>query len=106
MCPRPGRTRSHHTCNASAQASLVSYDPNRSINAPVATVRMPNGTSFCFAGGTGSQPLGTSPALSVRVFPPTDVIAQAHLGLGVHGDLQRLGLLPGPFPDLLHIGED
>ena len=52
MCPRPGRTWSHHICNASAQASLVSYDPNRSINAPVATIRMPNGTSFAFAGGS------------------------------------------------------
>src|SRR5215471_185249 len=106
MGPRPSRTWSHHSFNASTQASLVSRDPNTSINAPVATVRMPNGTSFAFAGGSWSQPFGTLPSASVRVFPPTDVIAQAHLGLRVHRDLQRLGLLPGLFPDLLHVRED
>src|SRR5437763_16188881 len=106
MCPRPGPTWSHHICNASAQASLVSCDPNRSINAPLATIRMPIGTSFAFAGGSWSQPLVTLPSLSVRVFPPTSVIAQGHLRLRVHGDLQRLGITPGLFPHPLHVGED
>src|SRR5512135_3487227 len=106
MGPRPSRIWSHHSFNASTQASLVSRDPNTSINAPVATIRIPNGTSFAFAGGSWSQPLGTSPSASVRVFSPTDVIAQAHLGLGVHGDLQRLGLVPGLLSHLLDVGED
>src|ERR1044072_6421262 len=106
MCPRPPGTWSHHSFNASTQASLVSRVPNTSIKAPVATIRMPNGTNFAFAGGSWSQPLGTSPSESVRVFPPPDVIAQAHLGLRVHGDFQRLGLRPGLFPDLLDVGED
>src|SRR3954451_9545069 len=105
MCPRPGRTRSHHTCNASAQASLVSYDPNSSINAPVATIKMPNGTSFAFAGGSWSHPLVTSPSAPVRVFPPTDVIAQAHLRLRVHRDFQRLGFVPELSPLGLDVGE-
>src|SRR6516225_2027869 len=95
MCPRPGPTWVHHIRSASTQASLVSCEPNRSISAPVATVRMPYGTSFALAGGSWSQPLVTSPAESVRVFPPTDVIAQGHLRLGVHGDLQRLGIVLG-----------
>src|SRR3954453_13776213 len=106
MCPRPSRARSHHICNASAQASLVSRDPNSSINAPVATIRMPNGTSFSFAGGSWSHPLVTSPSEPVRVFPPTDVLAQGHLGLGVHRDLQRLGLVPHLVPHRLNVGED
>src|SRR3954464_12551683 len=106
MCPRPGRTRSHHIRNASAQASLVSCDPNRSINAPVATIRMPNGTSLAFAGGSWSQPLVTSPAPLVRVFPPTSVIAQGHLRLRVHRDLQGLGIVAHRFPHLLDVGED
>src|SRR3954467_10817575 len=98
MCPRPPRTWSHHICNASTQASLVSRDPNRSINAPVATIRTPNGTDFSFAGGSWSHPLATSPSALVRVFPPTDVIAQGHLRLGIHRDLQRTGLVPALFP--------
>src|SRR3982750_1559293 len=106
MGPRPPRAWSHHSFKASTQASLVSRAPKISINAPVATVRMPNGTNFAFAGGSWSQPLGTSPALSLRVFPPTDVLAHAHLGLGVHRDLQRLGLVAGLFPHLLDVGED
>src|SRR3954463_6687201 len=106
MCPRPGRTWSHHICNASAQASLVSCEPNRSINAPVATIRMPNGTSFAFAGGSWSHPLITSPSAPVRVFPPTDVIPQAHLRFRVHRDLQRLGLVPDLVPHRLDVGED
>src|SRR3954451_8786319 len=106
MCPRPGRTWSHHIRNTSAQASLVSCDPNRSINAPVATIRMPNGTSFSFAGGSWSHPRVTSPSEPVRVFPPTDVIAQAHLRLRVHRDLQRLGLAPDLVPHRLDVGED
>src|SRR3954468_21143546 len=103
MCPRPSRTWSHHSCSASTQASLVSREPNSSINAPVATIRMPNGTSFSFAGGSWSHPLVTSPSASVRVFPPTDVIAQAHLGLRVHRDLQRLGLVPDLVPHRLDV---
>src|SRR5512144_609767 len=106
MGPRPSRTWSHHSFNASTQASLVSRDPNTSINAPVATVRMPNGTSFAFAGGSWSQPFGTLPSASVRVFPPADVIAQAHLGLGVHGDRERLGFVAHLFLHLLHVRED
>src|SRR4051812_10641834 len=106
MCPRPGPTRSHHIRNASAQASLVSCDPNRSINAPLATIRMPNGTSFAFAGGSWSQPLATSPAPSVRVFPPTSVIAQGHLRLRVHRDLQGLRIVAHLSLHRLHVGED
>src|SRR3954462_11741532 len=106
MCPRPGRTWSHHIRNASAQASLVSCDPNRSINAPVATIRMPNGTSFAFAGGSWSQPLVTLPSPSVRVFPPTSVIAQGQLRLRVHRDLQGHAIVPHLLPHLLHVGED
>src|SRR3954471_22808219 len=106
MCPRPGPTWSHHIRNASAQASLVSCEPNRSINAPVATIRMPNGTSFAFAGGSWSQPWVTFPLLSVRVFPPASVIAQGHLRLRVHRDLQGLGILPHLFFHLVHVGED
>src|SRR6478672_3700666 len=106
MCPRPPRTWSHHICNASAQASLVSRDPNRSINAPVATIRMPNGTSLAFAGGSWSQPLVTLPSLPVRVFPPTSVIAQGHLRLRVHRDLQGLGIVTHLVLHLLHVGED
>src|SRR3954451_15609570 len=106
MGPRPGRTWSHHICNASAQASLVSPDPNRSINAPVATIRIPKGTSFAFAGGSWSHPSVTAPWASVRVFPPTSVIAQGHLRLRVHRDLQGLGLVPHLLPYLLPVGED
>src|SRR5437763_17198605 len=106
MCPRPGPTWSHHICNASAQASLVSCDPNRSINAPLATIRMPIGTSFAFAGGSWSQPLVTLPSLSVRVFPPTSVIAQGHLRLRVHRDLQGLGIFTHLFLHLFHVGKD
>ena len=50
--PRSALTRRHHRGNASPQASLVARDPNRSSNAPRATLRMPKGTSFCFAGGS------------------------------------------------------
>src|SRR4029079_15726152 len=101
MCPRPGRTWVHHIFNASAQASLVSCDPNRSINAPVATIRIPNGASFAFAGGSWSQPLVTLPSPSVRVFPPASVIAQGHLRLRVHRDLQGRGIVPHLLPHLL-----
>src|SRR5512135_2399248 len=38
MGPRSALTRRHHTCNASTHASLVSRDPNRSVNAPVAPI--------------------------------------------------------------------
>src|SRR5512142_18999 len=67
---------------------------------------MPNGTSFSFAGGSWSHPFSTSPSESVRVFPPANVLAQGHLGLRVHRDLQRLGLVPGLFPHRLNVGED
>src|SRR3954453_14668580 len=106
MCPRPGRTWSHHICNASAQASLVSCDPNRSINAPLATIRMPNGTSFAFAGGSWSQPLVTLPSRLARVFPPTSVIAQGHLRLRVRRDLQGLGFVAHLFLHLLDVTAD
>src|SRR5512132_641838 len=106
MCPRPDRTWSHHSFNASTQASLVSRAPKTSIKAPVATIRMPNGTNFSFAGGSWSQPFGTLPSASVRVFPPTDVLTQSHLGLGVHGDLQSPGIVPDLFPHLLDVRED
>src|SRR3954449_9555598 len=106
MDPRPGRTWSHHICNASAQASLVSCDPNKSINAPLATIRMPNGTSFALAGGSWSQPLVTLPSPLVRVFPPTRVIAQGHLRLRVHRDLQGLAIVAHLFLHLSHVGED
>ena len=39
-------------------------------------------------------------------FSPPDVIAQGHLRLGVHGDLQRLGIGPGLLPHGRHVGED
>src|SRR4051812_43593826 len=106
MCPRLGPTWSHHICNASAQASLVSCEPNRSINAPVATIRMPNGTSLAFAGGSWSQPLVTLPSPPVRVFPPTSVIAQGHLRLRVHRDLQGLGIISHLSLHLFYVGED
>src|SRR5512142_256728 len=106
MDPRHPRTWSHHSFSASTHASLVSRDANRSINAPVATVRMPNGTSFSFAGGSWSHPFGTFPLASVRVFPPTDVIAHAHLGLGIHRDFQRLRFLAHLLLHLLDVGED
>src|SRR5947209_8100436 len=106
MCPRPGTTWVHHICNALAQASLVSCDPNRSISAPPATVRMPNGTSLAFAGGSWSQPLVALPSLPVRVFPPTSVIARSHLRLRVHRDLQGLGIIAHLPLHLLHVGED
>src|SRR3954464_12834625 len=106
MGPRPGRTWRHHICNASAQASLVSCEPNRSINAPLATIRMPNGTSFAFAGGSWSRPLVTLPPPRVRVFPPPSVIAQGHLRLRVHRDLRRLGIPSHLSLHLFYVGED
>src|SRR3954466_4002904 len=106
MCPRSALTRSHHIRKASTHASLVSCDPKSSINAPVAMIRMPKGTSFCLAGGSWSHPLVTSPSEPVRVFPPTDVLAQGHLGLRVHGDLQRRGVGPGLLACRRHVGED
>src|SRR5919112_6464340 len=104
MCPRSTRTRCHHNVNASAQASLVSREPKSSINAPLATIRMPKGTSFTFAGGSWSHPLVTSPSEPVRVFPPADVVAQGHLRLGVHRDLQRRGVGPGLLACRGHVG--
>ena len=52
MGPRLPCTWSHQSFSASTQASLVSRAPKVSSNAPVAIVRMPNGTSFAFAGGS------------------------------------------------------
>src|SRR5947209_18391886 len=106
MCRWPRRTRRHHTCNASTQASLVSCDPNSNISAPVATTRMPKGTSLSFAGGSWSHPLVTLPAASVRVFPPTDVVAQVHLRLRVYGDRQGLAVVLDLLPDPPHVAED
>src|SRR3954449_7675110 len=106
MCPRSALTRPHHIRNASTQASLVSREPKINVNAPLATIRMPKGTNFSFAGGSWSHPLATSPSASVRVFPPADVVAQGHLRLGIHRDLQRTGLPSGLFPHRLDIGED
>src|SRR5208283_282104 len=48
----------------------------------------------------------TLPLASVLVFPPTSVIAQCHLGLGVHGDLQRFGIVPSLLLHPLHVGEN
>src|SRR6202030_263128 len=95
-----------HIRNASTQASLVSCVPKISINAPLATIRMPKGTNFTFAGGSWSHPLATTPSALVRVFPPTHIIAQGYLRLGVHRDLQRPGLSSGLFPHRLDVGED
>src|SRR5437763_11665123 len=67
---------------------------------------MPKGTSFRLAGGSWSQPLATSPSEPVRVFPPTDVVAQGHLRLGVHRDLQRRGVVADLVPYRLDVGED
>src|SRR5262245_38373020 len=106
MCRWPRRTWRHHTCSASTQASLVSCDPNRSISAPVAPIRMPKGTTFSFAGGSWSHPLVTLPAASVRVFPPTGVVAQIHLRLRIHGDLQGRAVALHLFPYRVDVGED
>src|SRR5512135_3061121 len=67
---------------------------------------MPNATCFSWAGGSLSHPLVTLPAASVRVFPPASVIAQGHLGLRVHRDLQRLGIVSNLLLHRLHVGED
>src|SRR3954469_16978558 len=67
---------------------------------------MPYGVNFRFAGGSWSHPSGTSPAESVRVFPPTDVVAQGHLRLGVHRDLQRRGIVADLLADRTDVGED
>src|SRR3954466_12243473 len=106
MCPRSALTRPHHIRNASTQASRVSREPKINVNAPVATVRMPKGTNFSFAGGSWSHPLATLPAESVRVFPPAGVVAQAHLRLRVHRDFQGLGVVLHFLPHPLHVVED
>src|SRR5215813_3980872 len=96
----------HHTCKASTQKSLVSPEPNTSVSAPVNSTSTPNGTSFSFAGGSWSQPFATFPARSVRVFPPSAVLPQFHLGLGIDRDFQNFGVGPGFFPDRLDVGKD
>jgi hypothetical protein len=48
----PTDTRVHHNFSPSTQKSLVSFDPNNNDNAPLATIRMPNGVHFRFAGGS------------------------------------------------------
>src|SRR4051794_19576617 len=106
MCPSSALTVPHHIRNASTQASLVSREPKISIKAPLATIRMPNGVNFSFAGGSWSQPLAPSPSADVRVFPPADIIPQGDLGLGVHRELQRAGVGAGLLPGRLDVGED
>src|SRR5215204_3272908 len=105
-CPRPDRTCPHHRANASTQASLVSRDPNSKSNAPLATIRMPNGTSFSAAGGSWSHPLATLPRRSVRVFPPTGVLTQPDLRLGVHRQFQGSAIGPGLVPSGRDVRED
>src|ERR1700676_2945020 len=89
MCPRPDRACRHHIWRASTQASLVSLLLKISVNAPVSSTKMPNGTTFSLAGGSWSQPFSaTSPAAFVRVFPPKGIIADLNLRLGIHRDFQ------------------
>src|SRR5215213_6758032 len=100
------RAPRHHTCKASTQKSLVSWEPKISVKAPVNSTSTPSGTNFSFAGGSWSQPFATFPARSVRVFPPSAVFAHAHLGLGIDGDFQRLGVALDLAPDRLDVGKD
>src|SRR3954454_17374198 len=92
MGPNDPRTIAHHFCRPSAQKSLVSRVPKISVNAPVASTKMPKGVHFRGAGGSWSRPLGLWPRESVRHFFPPTGVALVDLRLGVHGDLQRLGV--------------
>src|SRR5487761_1880155 len=84
------RAPRHHTLRASAQKSLLPPSPNTSVKAPVSNTNTPNGVTFCFAGGSWSQPFSTTPSASVRVFPPSAVVAYGHFRLRVDGNLQGL----------------
>src|SRR5262249_4327058 len=106
MDPIPSLTDRHHSFKASAQKSLVWRSPKISVRAPLASTRMPNGGHFLLAGGSCSSPLGVWPSESVRPFSPPTVVPLVHLGLGVHGDLQRLRVVPVRLAAGGHVGED
>src|SRR4051794_38663891 len=99
-------TDSHHSCNPSAQQSLLSRSQKISVSAPVASTRMPRGVHFRFGGGSWSQPWAISPSESVLPFSPPRVVPLVHLGLGVVGDLQRLGVVGVFLLDPVDVGED
>src|SRR3954470_4723717 len=107
MWPCRSFTVSHHTFRASAQKSLVSRDRVKTnVNAPVASIKTPNGVHFVLAGGSWSHAAGVFPSESVRLFPPPRVVPLADLRLGVDGDLQGFGVvarLPAGGAD---VGED
>ena len=46
------RTSCHHNLSPSTQKSLVSWEPKRIVNAPVANTKMPNGVHFRSGGGS------------------------------------------------------
>src|SRR6516164_9586948 len=100
------RTPHHHTRSASTQKSLVSPEPNTSVNAPVNSTSTPNGTHFSLAGGSWSQPFSTFPAPSVRLFPPPHVVPHRHLRLGVDRDCQGPRVVTHLLPHRRHVRED
>src|SRR5262249_9709734 len=106
MWPYCPLTNPPHTFNPSAQKPLVSPSPNISVSAPVARIRIPRGVHFRFAGGSWSHALAMPPAESVLPFPPPGVVPLVHLGLGVVGDLQRLGVVLVLLPRRGDVGED
>src|SRR3712207_6184440 len=107
MGPRSSLTESHHSFRASTQKSLVSRDDVKiRVSAPVASTRMPTGVPFRCAGGSWSQPLGSSPSESVRLFSPPAVVPLVHLGVGVRGDLERLRVVALLRAGGGHVGED
>src|SRR5262245_61068424 len=88
MCRIRALMLSHHSNNPSAQLSLVSRWQKINVNAPLVSIKMPNGVHFRFGGGSWSSPLGVAPAASLLHFSPPRVFTLVDLGLGVEGDLQ------------------
>lgn len=94
MCLIRALMLSHHSNNPSAQLSLVSRGQKIIVNAPLASIKMPNGVHFRFGGGSWSSPLGVSPRESLLHFSPPRVFPLVDLRLGVEGDLQRFRVVP------------
>src|SRR3954454_11506383 len=93
------RAPRHQTIKASTQKSLLPPSPNTSVNAPVSSTSTPHGVTFCFAGGSWSQPFSAPPPPPVRVFPPARVTPHRYLRLRVDGNLQGLRVVPGFLAD-------
>src|SRR6185437_3433591 len=101
-----GPTRPHQLCKASTQKSLVSAEPKIRLSAPLTTIKMPSGTIFCLAGGSWSHPSATLPSSPDRHFPPPHIIADPHLRLGIHGNLQGFRVAAHLLSHRLQVGED